>query len=1122
MKKNLFKNLIAAMLFFLPAISNGQTITLGTSSQFVLFTSVGAITNSGTNFETRLTGKVGSNSGSSTGFANVDGTMNSGDPVTAAATTSLTTAYTQLNTATPTGYPSALLGNDTFVAGVYSIPSAATLTSTITLDAQGNPGAVFIFQINGSFSAATNSKVRIINGGLACNVYWKTEGLASIGSGSTMRGTIVAHNAAISFGTLDTLEGRALSLNGAITLNSLTGYTPIGCGSATLTGPTAPTLGAVGTFALFSSNGPVTNGGAITYVTGDIGTNLGLTTGYNPLYVNGIIHPIPDAATAAAATALTSAYGQLNLLPNDIELLYPALFGHNQVLTPHTYLLNAATSFTDTIFLNAQGNSNAVFVIKTNGALSITSGSYVKLINGTQAKNVYWKVEGAVGFANNTTFQGTVVANNGAIDITSGATFNGRALTTTGALTTNGANINAPVMPTTGTITSDSVVCVGASIPLTGVDTGGTWSVSNSNASVTNTGIVTGVSAGIDTAIYTVGNRFGTLNTTKRITVNPLPNAGTISGPSSVCVGATIMLTDPAPGGVWTSSNATATVVAGLVTGISPGIDTIRYSVTNTCGTAIATKIINIYAIPNVNVTASQIVCNGAPTTAVNFTGAVSGTTFTWTNDKTSIGLAGTGTGNIPSFTAINITNLPVIANVVVIPSANGCTGTNKNFTYTVNPTPNVASVTNQTLCNGFSTTAVNFTGTVIGTAFNWTNDNTSIGLAGTGIGNIPSFTALNTTNAPSIGNIRVTPAANGCTGASNNFEYTVNPTPVTDVVANQAVCNGLLTAAVNFTGAVSGSTFSWTNDKTSIGLASAGTGNISSFIALNTTNTPVIAAISVVPAANGCIGLTSTFTITVNSTPTAPVIGLMTPSSVCDMTYFRNFGAATLPPAGMRYSWSAINASISDTGSTEQYALVNFKKVGTGTVVLTSTVINTGCLNTAQYAVTVSSSVADTTAKVIYFNNSFICLQNNEEAYAWGYDDSKTLAPTWLTGEINQDYVNASPNLESNRYWVMVTHNGCIQKTYYNKPENALMRLTTNKIIVFPNPATEQIKVGVSTTLPGDILLEIYNTLGRKVYTINSSTDNNTIDVSTYPPGVYMIICYRNNEKITANFIKH
>jgi hypothetical protein len=155
-----------------------------------------------------------------------------------------------------------------------------------------------------------------------------------------------------------------------------------------------------------------------------------------------------DGASAQCAADLLIAYNYVNTLPYDIELLYPAQFGNNLVLTPHTYLMNAAATFTDSLYLNAQGNADAVFVIQINGALSTSTYSKVLLVNGAQAKNVYWKIEGAVSINNYSVFCGTIICNNSALGaINTGVTLNGRALTTAGALTTTAVNAVATMIP---------------------------------------------------------------------------------------------------------------------------------------------------------------------------------------------------------------------------------------------------------------------------------------------------------------------------------------------------------------------------------------------------------------------------------------------------------------------------------------------------------------------------------------------------------------------------------------------------------------------------------------------------------------------------------------------------
>jgi len=486
MKSQIFNAFKVILLLLLPALNFAQAPPLGTAAGFVLFATTGAVTNTGIS---QITGNVGTNSGSSTGFGNVNGVMHDNDGASAQCAADLLIAYNQLNSTVPNYFPAPSLGNGQLLtSGVYAISSPATLNLDLTLDGQGNGNAVFIFQIQGAFSTGPASKINLINGAMACNVFWKVEGLVSMASGTTMRGTIVANNAAINMNAGDTLEGRALSTTGAVTLDGVLAYVPIGCGSAVLTGPMAPSLGTTACYALFSTDGAVANSG-VTHVTGDVGTNVGLTIGFDPLLVAGTIHPIPDASTAQCAADLLVVYNYLNALPVDIELLYPAQFGNDLVLTPHTYLLNAATVFTDKVYLDAQGNPDAVFVIKINGALSTSTYSKVKLINGTQAKNVYWKIEGAVSINNYSVFRGTIVCNNGALGaLNTGVVLDGRALTTTGALSTTAiiATIPSPCCITTalpaaiyvaGSVNVAESACENATQTITVAGNGATFQV---------------------------------------------------------------------------------------------------------------------------------------------------------------------------------------------------------------------------------------------------------------------------------------------------------------------------------------------------------------------------------------------------------------------------------------------------------------------------------------------------------------------------------------------------------------------------------------------------------------------------------------------------------------------
>jgi len=169
MKAKLLNALAAVILLVAPTLTFAQAPPLGTAANFVLFSTDGAVSNTGIS---QLTGNVGTNSGSSTAFGNVNGVMHDGDGVSAKCAADLLIAYNLLNSTIPTFFPAPLLGNgDTLVAGVYSISGEASLNLDLTLDAKNDPNAVFIFQVQGAFSTNAASEVHLINGAMACNVF---------------------------------------------------------------------------------------------------------------------------------------------------------------------------------------------------------------------------------------------------------------------------------------------------------------------------------------------------------------------------------------------------------------------------------------------------------------------------------------------------------------------------------------------------------------------------------------------------------------------------------------------------------------------------------------------------------------------------------------------------------------------------------------------------------------------------------------------------------------------------------------------------------------------------------------------------------------------------------------
>ena len=444
MKKSLLLLIPMFILLVFSQHINAQAPALGAAGNFALFTSTGGVTNTGLTTSI-ITGDVGSNAGAVSGFGNVNGVIHpTPDLVTGAAAADLLIAYNLLMAKPRTGVHAPNLTDATFTPGVYDIAGNTILNGKLTFDAQNDPNAVFVIRIGpgATFSTGSASTVILNNGAQSCNIFWTVGGAINIGDHTIMRGNVIANNGAIDLATDVVVDGRILSTTGAITLLNSTVKMPAGCGKPTLTGPVAPNLGEVRCYAIFSANGGVTNDG-ITMVKGDVGTNVGLTAGYVDANVNGKIHPAPDASTAQAATDLNNAYNYLNALPYDIQLLRPDLFGNDLELTPHTYWMNAATALTGTVTLNGQGNPDAVFVIQINGAFSTGINAKVVLTNGTQAKNVFWKIDGAVGITSSSVLKGTIIANNNAIDLGTGVDLEGRILSTTGAVTTHSVTVTS-------------------------------------------------------------------------------------------------------------------------------------------------------------------------------------------------------------------------------------------------------------------------------------------------------------------------------------------------------------------------------------------------------------------------------------------------------------------------------------------------------------------------------------------------------------------------------------------------------------------------------------------------------------------------------------------------------
>lgn len=147
------------------------------------------------------------------------GTIHATDGVALQAKADLKTAYDDAAGRSSTATISADLAGRTLMPGVYTSASSLGLSGDLTLDAQGDPAAVFVFQAGSTLTAGSGSRVLFIGGAQPCNVFWQVGSSASIGSGSAFAGNILALTS-ITLTTGATLNGRALARNGAVTLDT--------------------------------------------------------------------------------------------------------------------------------------------------------------------------------------------------------------------------------------------------------------------------------------------------------------------------------------------------------------------------------------------------------------------------------------------------------------------------------------------------------------------------------------------------------------------------------------------------------------------------------------------------------------------------------------------------------------------------------------------------------------------------------------------------------------------------------------------------------------------------------------------------------------------------------------
>lgn len=213
---------VAAGLLCVCLQLNAAADILGTASGFVVLGG-STVTNTGSSV---VNGDLGVWPGTAIiGFPPgiVNGTIHASDAVAQQAHLDTITAFDALAAMAPTSILTGTdLGGLTLTPGVYFFESSSFLTGALTLDGLGDPDALFVFQIGSTLITSSNSSVEVINQADGCNIYWQVGSSATLGTGTQFNGNILA-SASITLTTeADIIDGRALAINAAVTMDTNT------------------------------------------------------------------------------------------------------------------------------------------------------------------------------------------------------------------------------------------------------------------------------------------------------------------------------------------------------------------------------------------------------------------------------------------------------------------------------------------------------------------------------------------------------------------------------------------------------------------------------------------------------------------------------------------------------------------------------------------------------------------------------------------------------------------------------------------------------------------------------------------------------------------------------------
>ena len=551
---------------------------------------------------------------------------------------------------------------------------------------------------------------------------------------------------------------------------------------------------------------------------------------------------------------------------------------------------------------------------------------------------------------------------------------------------TTSVNVSVNAVQPTPTITASgsTIFCAGGSVIL---------SSSTASGNIWSTGANTQTILVTSSGNYSVSSGSGICGSNSSVisvTVNPLPTAPIITSSSvGLCSGQSYTLTsNVANGNLWSNGST-----ASSITVVNSGTYSLTYTDANLCASpsssiSVTTNTISV----NVIVPSNVITCSGSIVSIPSFSSSISGTVFNWQNSNSSIGLGSSGTGNIPSFQAVNSSTNSVGSVISVTPTLNGCSGIANVFTITVDPSIIVNAGLNDTICFG-ANSQLNVLPNGSGYSYLWNNSST---LNNSAISNPVSNTTLTTVYTVTVTNL------SGCSGQDQVTVFVNNPLTVS-VSSSSITCNGY-------------------NNGSAIAIATGGTlpyqYTWNTGITTSTINTLSAGNYSVsVKDSWGCL-TTNTVSLIQPNALIASVTSFS--STTCDNNCNGKAFAQAIGGVGVyTYSWN----------STPVQTTINASNLCEGNYTLTVTDINNCIANTTVYISEPNPVNLPTIASSTICSGSSTTLSASASGGNGG-PYSYTWSPNIAVSGVNTQTIIASPST-SIVYTVVATDAlGCLSQT--------------------------------------------------------------------------------------------